>query len=510
MSKETRAGLWGTTVATGDLKHRTVRGGVVTVTAQAVKFALQVGSTMILARLLSPADFGLIAMVAAVTGLAALFKDLGLSAAIIQRPQITSAEVSNLFWVNVAVSLALVAVTAALGPVLVWFYGESKLLAITLVLALSYLPGGLVVQPQALLRRQMRFGVLAGVELSAQLAGVAAGVAAAWWGAGYWALLIMQLTVGVWYLVGAWFACGWWPAWPVAQTNIRPLLAFGGYLTGANLLAFVNTHLDQILIGRFFGSHAVGNYSRAFALLLLPLQQLAGPLTTVTIPSLSRLATEPVRYRRAFLRMFELICLVSLPVVAIMMATADWLILVALGPQWTAATRIFAVLGLLAFAQVFSNAALWIFITQGQTKRLWQWSVGNTALVLLGLAAGLPWGVMGVASTYALSGILIRTPLFLWAAGRAGPVTTGDFYRVGGPYFLLAVAVGAALRAIRWWWTGPEHPLAGLALFGALGAGLYLLLLASLPSGREALRSVRDVIRMVRGTTPTEPPHDND
>src|SRR5215469_17953897 len=144
-----------------DLKGRSVRGGLLTLISQGAQFALQTLSTIILARLLMPADFGIVAMVTALTGLASAFADFGLSEATIQRKEITHEQVSTLFWINLTIGLGLTFLSAALGPVLAMFYREPRLVRIALFLSLNFFLGGLRVQPNALLKRQMRFSALA-------------------------------------------------------------------------------------------------------------------------------------------------------------------------------------------------------------------------------------------------------------------------------------------------------------------------------------------------------------
>src|SRR5713101_8395930 len=180
-----------------DLKGRSVRGGLVTLTSQGTQFLMQTVSTVVLARLLVPAEFGMVAMVTAITGLAFAFADLGLSEATIQRKEITHDQVSALFWINVAVGLGLMLVTAALAPVLSRFYREPRLVDITLLLSVTFLIGGLRVQPDALLKRQMRFSSLAIRDVASYALAVPIAIAMALRGAGYWALVALPLMLNL-------------------------------------------------------------------------------------------------------------------------------------------------------------------------------------------------------------------------------------------------------------------------------------------------------------------------
>ena len=148
-----------------NLKRRTISAGVVTRSSQAAKFLLSLGSIVVLARLLTPRDFGLVAMVTAVTGFLAMFRHAGLTTPTVQREQITHAQVSNLFWINLALSALCALILAALSPALAWFYHDSQVTYITLALSTTFLIGGFRVQHLALLKRQMRFKAIAVIEV---------------------------------------------------------------------------------------------------------------------------------------------------------------------------------------------------------------------------------------------------------------------------------------------------------------------------------------------------------
>src|SRR5262249_18897970 len=176
-----------------DLKGRSVRGGFCTVSSQGGQFLIQSVSTVVLARLLTPVDFGIVAMVTAVTGLGQAFADFGLSEATIQRKEITHNQVSTLFWINVAIGLGLMLVTMGAAPVLAWFYREPRLKDITFLMSLTFLISSLRVQHDALLKRQMRFLSLAVRDVASWGVAVPVAIAMAWRGAGYWALAALPL-----------------------------------------------------------------------------------------------------------------------------------------------------------------------------------------------------------------------------------------------------------------------------------------------------------------------------
>src|SRR5438045_5419294 len=252
-----------------NLQGRTFRGGFLTLISQAVKVLLQVLSAAVLGRLLLPRDFGLLAMVMSVTAFIGMFKDLGLSNATVQRPKITHGQVSGLFWINCALSLGVALVVAMLAPFIAWFYHEPKLLAITLVLSGNFIFSGLTVQHQALLRRQMQFKTTAVIDMVSMVCGVATAISMAGMHFGYWSLVGAQFATTITYCALVWTNCKWRPGLFQRGVGLRPMLSFGGHITGFTVLNYFTRNFDNILIGRVLGSAPFGIYSMASALVLL-------------------------------------------------------------------------------------------------------------------------------------------------------------------------------------------------------------------------------------------------
>ncbi len=236
-------------------------------------------------------------MVTAVTNFVNLFNHLGLSMATVQRAEITHAQVSALFWVNLGLSVVLAGITTVLAPVLAWFYGEPRLVGITLALAAAFVFGGLTVQHQALLRRRMEFRALAIINIVAAMTMAVVGISAALCGMGYWSLVCMYIALPAAQAVGVWVACRWRPGGFAWHTGVGSMLAFGGHVTGYNLVNYFSRNLDNVLIGWRWGAAPLGLYSRAYTLLLLPIKQVSPPIAAIAIPAMSRLYTDPPRYR---------------------------------------------------------------------------------------------------------------------------------------------------------------------------------------------------------------------
>ena len=472
-----------------DLRKRTVRGSAFIIGAQGCRFVLQLGAIALLARLLKPDDFGLVAMVTILTGLMLMFRDLGLSMATIQRAEISHPQVTNLFWVNVAVSLLAAAAFARAAPAVAWFYKEPRLVAVTIVLSLGFLLSGLAAQHQALLRRQMRYRRLACVELAAA-AGFAVAVLAARLGAGYWSLVLQYVTFPLVTALGVWLACDWRPGLPARAAGVLSMVVAGGNMAAANLVGYVGGNMDTILIGRFCGTYSLGVYSTSHRLLTLPLSVVTNPLAGIIVPALSRLADAPERYRRAYLRILAQVTLVFMPGAAFIIATADWVVWVVLGPQWKDSAPILAWLGVWALLNPVSAVSAWLFISQDRTGPLLRATLINSALSVLSFCIGLPWGPVGVAASYSISSCLVRIPLFCWAATREGPVGMGDLGRALAMPAMVTAGILGSLTLLRH--LAPSwNPAFGLALSALVALAVAAAVLWVSPEGRRTLAQIR-------------------
>ncbi len=480
------ANAFGTEHLRGDLRGRAVSGGIVTVIAQVLRFALQLGSAVVLARLLTPADFGLVALVLALIGVLRMLKDAGLSTATVQRSDITHIQVSNLFWINLSVGAALTASLAAAAPIMVWFYQDGRLFWVTVALSFSFLMGGAAVQHLALLNRQMRFKAIMLIDVTSMLMSfiVGVGMAAAGWG--YWSLVGAQLSMSFTETVLAWSISSWRPQRPRRGGGTRPLLAFGASMTMSNFLRRLATGADVLLIGRFYGTQAVGLYSRAGALLMRPLDYFMSPFDVVFIPLLSRLQDESERYRRTFLRAYGTIALASFPLAGFLLALPRQIVLCLLGPKWIAVIPIFGWSALAAVYIPLGYAAMWLLTTQGRSRDILIAGAAFSGITLGSILAGLPFGPIGVACALSLGGLLVRIPFQHYLVGRKGPVSAKDlwlvFFRnlplfiavVGGSRLGLALVPGDSI------WV---QAFVGTS-FGVAGAGAIMLF--SSPHRQEA------------------------
>jgi PST family polysaccharide transporter len=393
-----------------DLKGRSVRGGVLTFASQGTQFVILSISTVVLARLLSPADFGLVAMVTSITALGQAFADLGLSEATIQHPEISHSQVSTLFWVNAVVGLMLMSITMALAPVLAWFYREPRLKAITLFVSLIFLISGLRVQHDALLKRQMRFASLAMRDVLSCALAVPAAIGLARLGYGYWSIVALPLTLNLAQMLLSWAMVPWVPSIPRRDAKIRSLIAFGGNVAASYFVLNVSRSADNVLIGWRWGAGPLGLYSRAYNLLMLPVRQLSAPAVNVTVPVFSRVQDNAERFARYYLRAVNLLTWFAAPIFGFLFVAAEPVVVLILGNRWRESAPVFRILAISSLGQLLLEPTIWLLVSRGQSQRLLKVFLVISPIVICSFIIGLPFGIKGVA----LSGSLVLLVMFPW------------------------------------------------------------------------------------------------
>ncbi|WP_285259038.1 lipopolysaccharide biosynthesis protein [Halopseudomonas bauzanensis] len=377
------------------------RGAVFTMGGQGVKIMLQFCGIVILARLLSPNDYGLMAMIVVLTGIGEVLRDFGLSSAAIQARSLTAEQRNNLFWINSAIGVALALALFVIAPALAAFYDEPRLTLIARVLAITFLLNGIATQYRAQLNRGLHFGALAVVDILGMASGLAVGLLMALEGYNYWALVGQQLALSAATLVTLLLAARWLPGLPRRSAPMGDLLRYGSNLMGTQLIGYATRNLDSLIIGYRFGAESLGLYSKSYQLSMLPLNQINAPATTIALPVLSRLQQQPERYDQFLLHGQTLMLHLIVSVLAFAAALAEPLILLVLGPQWQAAVPVFRILTVAGIFQAASYASYWVFLSKGLTPLHLRFTLVSRPVLIGCILLGALWGVPGVAITVA-------------------------------------------------------------------------------------------------------------
>lgn len=477
------------------LRDRSVRGTRATLTAQASKFVITVAATAALGRILTPADFGLLAMATAVTNFLNQFRDFGLNFSTIHKEDITHDQVSALFWLNVGLGLLLAIGVAAVAPLAAALYQRPVVLPLLLSLASIYVVAGLMTQAQALLQRQMRFVTLATIEITSVIVAAGSAILLAARGAGVWALAAQQILLVVGPTIGVWLVVRWRPSWPRRVAGLRGLLRYGGNLTGSSVLVALSRNADKALVGWAHGAAALGNYAKAWQLLLLPLQQINLPITAVAVPALSRLQDDPGRFRRFYRFGLRLAAALSFPLVVFTFVAADEIVRLVLGSQWGETVPIFRAMAPASLVGGLDIACGWVYLALGRTDRQLRWNALAAAVIIAAIGGGVPFGPVGVALAFSIAICGLQPAAFAYCFRGTSLRMRDLLAEIWRPLIAAGVA-GVGL----WWLQNALLPSAGLVLTLLRGVvlfvSLYLAALAALPDG---VRQLREALRLVRG-----------
>lgn len=451
------------------LASHAARGAAATLTGQWARFCIQLAAMATLARLLDPQDYGMVGMIMAIVGVATLLGDFGLSAASIQVQESTDQQRSNLFWINCAAGVVLSIGVFLLSAPIASFYGQPALADMTKVIALVFLVNAVAAQFRAEISRNFQFTRLAGADVSAQVAGAAVGITMAILDWGYWALVYQQVTVAVVTAAVTILSARWWPRLPRRGASIRPFLSFGLNTTGVQLINYASSNVDSVLIGRFWGSVALGYYDRAYQIFRLPMQQIAAPMTRVALPVLSKIQThdsfEPYVARAQIVLAYGMGGAFFFAA-----GVADPLIRLVLGDQWAASTVIFQILAIGGVFQSLAFTYHWIFLAKGMTGVQLRYTIVTRTLMVGLMAVGVVWGPIGVALGSSI-GLALNWSVLTWLAiprtgVRAATLATASIRPV-----LVMGGIGATLLAANAL-LPVAIPLVRLAILGAIGVVL--------------------------------------
>ena len=482
------------------LGRRAARGATATLVTQWARFVLQTASTVVLARLLTPEDYGLVGMVSALLGVGDALWNLGLQTATMQRKHITQGQVSYFFWLQAGLGLALMAISWACAPLVVGFYHRPSLYPIIYVYSSVFLLGGLLAQHRAVLFRQMRFSLVAVIDVVSLGIGSAAAVGVAAVGGTYWAIVVQTVVMLFVQDVWLWYVSGWRPSRPRREPGMWPLLRFGMNLSLTNVLGYLSQNADNILIGKVYGTAPLGIYSRAYNLLLLPVRQIQAPMGRVAVPVLSYLQDQPERYRRYYHAATSALCYLAMPIMAMLAALSPQVVDILLGRRWSAVAPIFGILAIAGVLQVFRGPNSWIFTSTNHTGRQATWALLTQPVRIGSFFIGIHWGIKGVAWAFTISTLVVLIPAVMWAV-RDTPLRLHDVW--ASTYRPLCFALVALVTSL---WTRNAIDSSGswitLIVSSGVALGAMAVLLLLWPSARQEIFELRSILMARPATQP--------
>jgi len=398
-----------------DLRTKTVRGIGWSATSQMAKLLIQLFVFAVLARLLTPSDFGLIAMVVVFSSFVAIFSDFGLGFALVQKREIDDTLLSSVFWINVVAGLLLTLSLALLAPLIALFFSEQALIPIVVLISTTFFISSFGTVQMALLMKRMDFKSL-GI-CSILSVGISGGIAIFLAYSGYgvsslaWNTVIAAIVAVILY----WTYSRWIPRLTFSRHQVGEVLGFGLNLTGFSFVNYFSRNLDNLLIGRFLGAASLGFYSLAYNLLILPISNISDVVGRVMFPALSSIQDDLGAVREAYLNAARYVAAVGFPVMVWLVISAPQVIAVVYGPQWDRSILLLQILAFVGIVQSVAATVGWIYTSQGRTDTFFRWGVLAAITYAISFAIGLHWNLEGVAVAYAIAGYIIAYPGFFIA-----------------------------------------------------------------------------------------------
>lgn len=483
----------------GDIKKKSVRGGLMTVGARLISVMFNLASTAVLARLLTPADFGVLAMILSITAFVGVFRDFGLSAAAVQKgDSLTPMQASNLFWLNVAAGIVLTALVIAAAPLVGWVFDNADLVPATMLISASFVLTSLGNQHAAALQSRLMFQRKAVADIAGALVSFLVAITLALMGYSYWSLVWGTIAgtavTSVLLIALAPFRI----QRPRRGQGVRELVGFGGHVTAFEFVNYFHRNLDNILIGRVWGAEALGIYSRAYQLLMFPITNLRTPINAVAFAAMSRLRAEPEKFRAYYVKVSFVLALVSMPLIAFLAVAAEEVIGVLLGPNWLGAVPVFQALAATAFIQPVASLRGLVALASGRSRDYLLLGVINAVFVCIAFVAGLPWGPLGVAVGYGVAIYLLLYPTLRLSFKGTGIHLSDFWHSIRQPAMTSVVAGTAVWLALRWEALQHGHVVVMLLVKMVLFGVTWLAANLVWPGGLKALRDVRAMFRQLR------------
>lgn len=473
------------------LSDRVIKGASWSLAARISSQFAQLAFLVVLARLLSPEDYGRMAMLAVFTGFAQGIADGGLGSALIQNQQVSDRHLSTAFWIQLGLALGLSGLFFVGAPAIASFYASPDLESLSRLISCIFVIQAAGNVHSAILAKKFEFRALALVTLTATFGSGIAAIAMALSGFGVWALAWQSLISATSTTVLLWNRCKWRPQFIFDRSAAQDLGRYGIYLLGFTSVNYWLRNLDNLLVGRFLGAHQLGIYARAYQLMLLPITNLATAVGQVVFPAFSEIQHDPSRFKRSYLRATRLIALVSFPLMVEVSILSEPLVMVIFGPRWIEVSAVLRLLAYVGLLQSIVHPVGWIFNALGKTKASFRLSLLLAPAFVVAIGIGLQFGIIGVAVGYTVWAI-VDGFLSLLVAGRYIDMTLGDVLKSVFRIVLMSGMVGAIVASLDSFLLHEAIPTIRLSIGLLIGSIAYLLLcyITKDPTFNELIRFV--------------------
>lgn len=445
---------------------------------------------VVLARILVPSDFGLIAQIVVVTGFANLFAELGFGAALIQRVDINRRQVSSVFWINVFSGFFLTIIFIIFAPLIANFYDEPILSPLTKYISTTFLIGSFSIIQVTLLTKNLEFRRIAVIEISAALLSGIAAILMAIYGYGVWSLVVQSVTFSLLLTILSWLLSDWKPTLEFNFGEVKELLGFSTNLLGTQSLNYWVRNIDNLLVGKVLGPDSLGIYSRAYSIMLFPLNNISNVIARVMFPSFSMIQEDKYRVKSIFLRITRTIALFTFPLMLGLMVSVSPFVLTVFGSKWIEMIPVLRILCLVGLTQSIITLIGNIYLSQGRSDVQFKVGLILRLNLIIGIVLGLKWGVIGVATGYAIASFINIYPNVFFA-GRLINLKFSDLVHSLSGVFFCSVAMALFVYGIGF--VLPSDWSNFIILVSQITSGLFIYLLLINIFHIKAYEDARDI-----------------
>jgi len=457
-----------------NLRQKAVKGVLWSALDSWGRQVISIGIFIVLARLLDPQTFGLVALATIFVNFLQIFIDQGLVQAIVQRQELETEHLDTAFWTNLGVSALATLLSIAGAELIADFFKEPEIAPIIRCLSLSFLISGFSSVQEAIFQRNLAFKPLAIRSLIAVIIGGIVGITMAFMGFGVWSLVGQQLTNSFAQVLVLWWVSDWHPGFKFSQKHFKELFGFGVNVMGINLCNFFTRRSDDFLIGYFLGSTALGYYSVAYRLLQILTQLLTSIIVKVSLPTFSRLQEEPERLRNALYKGIQFTSLITFPGFLSTVILAPEIVTVVFGEKWSPSIPVMQVLNLVGilYAYFYFNGSLMMAVGKPSWKLALDFvqSVSN----VVAFAITVQWGIVAVAAAYVIRGYLMA-PLTIWVVWKLIRIDIRTYLSQGAVPLVGTIIMLVSMFIVKYFLSSLISPLGILAIAIFVGAIVYVL-----------------------------------
>ncbi|MBC7979169.1 MAG: lipopolysaccharide biosynthesis protein [Armatimonadetes bacterium] len=479
------------------LKNKAVTGVIWTSINQFGQMFIQFFVGLVLARLLRPEDYGLMAMTTVMIAFSAVISEGGIGLAIVQRKNLDDDDCSTAFWLNAGASLGMYGIMFLCAPLLAQFYNEPSLTLLLRVAGLRVLLGGLCTCHFARLERDMAFRQATIVQLPSFVIGAVLAIWMAYTGWGVWALVALSLFTGLAGTIASWLVSGWIPRWRFRRSSMREMIGFGLNMTGERLLETIFTNIYVLVIGKYFSPLQVGYYNRAQQFQNLPSTAINSVFIRVLMPMFSTIQADREKLRAGFMQSLTLATMASFPIFAGMAAVAQPMVVCLIGQKWEPCVPYLQILCFMGAFIPIHALNVTAILSQGRSGLSFHISIYKKLLVIVAIVFTVGHGIIPMLWGQLVVAILSMF-INIWPNRSLLGISMREQIAVFTPYLVLSMAMGFGV----WWLTlALPLPAAGQLAAGVLaGAVIYGLGLRFIH--RPAHKQIADLMERLPGIGP--------